>query len=105
MSAQPPLELSAIDNGCRLGVRAQPGAKRSEVAGLWNGHVKVCVRAPAEDGRANDEVLDVLADFLELPRRALELERGQRARVKLVRIAAPLASVAARLSVLSAPDA
>ncbi len=105
MSARQPLELNAVDGGCRLGVRAQPGARRSEVAGLWNGHVKVCVRAPAEDGRANDELLDVLAEFLGLPRRALELERGERARVKLVRIAAPLASVAARVSTLSGPDA
>lgn len=78
-------------------MRAQPGARRSGVSGLWNGRVKVAVRAPAQDGRANEELLAVLAEVLGLPRRALQLERGERAQLKEIRIEAPRSVVETRL--------
>jgi uncharacterized protein (TIGR00251 family) len=93
-----PFELAEIDSGsCALAVRAQPGAKRSGLAGLWNGHVKVAVRAPAEDGRANDELLAVLAGALELKPKELALVAGERARLKRVRVARSATIVRERL--------
>ena len=93
------LDLRPTDDGaaCMLSVRAQPGAKRSGVAGLWNGHLRVAVRAPAEDGRASEEVLEVLAAALGLKRSALAIVRGERARHKQVRIACPGSVVRERL--------
>lgn len=101
--AERALELGGDEHACRLSLRAQPGARRSGVVGMWNGHLKVAVRAPAEDGRANEELLSVLAEALELPRRALTLERGAQARLKQVSIAAPRSQIAARLQVLLEP--
>ncbi|MBL8801711.1 MAG: DUF167 domain-containing protein [Planctomycetes bacterium] len=101
--AERALELGGDEHACRLSLRAQPGARRSGVVGLWNGHLKVAVRAPAEDGRANEELLSVLAEALELPRRALTLERGAQARLKQVSIAAPRSQIAARLQALLEP--
>jgi uncharacterized protein (TIGR00251 family) len=96
---EPAFALTSLDSGasCLLDVRAQPGAKRSGVVGTWNGHLKVAVRAPAEDGRANAEVLEVLARALGLKGAALELVRGERARLKRVRIACAADVVRARL--------
>jgi uncharacterized protein len=42
------------------------------------------VSAPAEAGRANDAVLALLAETLDLPRRDLELTSGQSSRDKVV---------------------
>jgi len=42
------------------------------------------VSAPPERGRANDAVLDLLADTLELPRRSLSIVSGHGAREKVV---------------------
>jgi hypothetical protein len=103
--AERALELSGDEHACRLSLRAQPGAKRSGVVGTWNGCLKVAVRAPAEYGRANEELLAVLAEALELPRRALTLERGAQARLKQVAIAAPRSEIAARLQALLEPGA
>lgn len=97
MSAAPDFQLSEAGGGRRLAVRAQPGARRSGVVGVWNGHIKIAVRSPAQDGRANEELLAVLAQVLDLPRRALELERGERAQLKLIRIDAPRELIEARL--------
>jgi len=101
MSGDPhAVELHGDEHSCRISLRAQPGARRSAVVGVWNGCLKIAVRAPAEDGRANEELLTVLADALELPRRALTLERGAQARLKQVSIAAPRERIAAHLRVL-----
>src|SRR4026208_1355983 len=53
--------------GVRL--RVSRGARRPEVAGRYGDGWKVRVSAPPERGRANEAVLDLLADTLELPRR------------------------------------
>jgi uncharacterized protein len=45
---------------------------------------KVRVAAPPEGGRANDAVLDLLAQRLGLPRRDLSIVSGRSAREKIV---------------------
>ena len=82
------------NGGARLWVRAQPGARRSGVCGLWNGSLKVAVRAPAEGGRANQELLGVLAQVLGLRARDLELVAGAAARDK--QVLAPLSAAQVR---------
>jgi len=96
--------LTADGDACRLDVRAQPGAKRSGVVGVWNAHLKVAVRAPAQDGRANDELVRVLARALGLKPRDVELLHGERAQLKQVRIDAPRSVVEARLRELLAAN-
>lgn len=91
-------ELSAITpTSCRLGVRAQPGARRSAVVGVWNGRLKIAVRSPAEDGRANEELIEVLADALGLKRQGLVLLGGAKGRLKEISLALPLEEARRRL--------
>jgi len=45
---------------------------------------KVRVAAPPEGGRANEAMLDLLAEELELPRRSLSIVSGHAAREKVV---------------------
>jgi uncharacterized protein len=47
---------------------------------------KVRVAAPPEGGRANEAVLDLLAERLELPRRALSIVAGHSGREKVVEL-------------------
>ena len=68
----------------RVRLRVSPGARRTEVAGRYGDGWKVRVSAPPERGRANDAVLEVLADTLELPRRSLSIVSGHGAREKVV---------------------
>jgi uncharacterized protein (TIGR00251 family) len=67
-----------------LRLRVVPGARRSGVVGRHGEAWKVRVSAPAEDGRANDAVLALLAETLCLPRRDLELTAGFTSRDKVV---------------------
>ena len=68
----------------RVRLRVSPGARRTEIAGRHGDGWKVRVSAAPERGRANEAVLDLLAERLELPRRSLSIVSGHGAREKIV---------------------
>jgi uncharacterized protein len=70
------IEVVAHAEGCVLAVRAQPGARRSGVVGEQNGALKVAVTAPADRGRANKALAEVLAEALGLKKAQVELVGG-----------------------------
>jgi uncharacterized protein (TIGR00251 family) len=70
-----------------LSLKVIPNAPRNEVVGWLGAALKVKVHAPALEGRANDELLDFLAETLGVPRRDVTLLRGDKSRHKVVRIA------------------
>jgi uncharacterized protein (TIGR00251 family) len=71
---------------CLLSVRTVPGASREGIDGWVDGELKVRVRAPAQDGRANEALCKLLASRLMIPPRALVLVRGAKSRHKVVRV-------------------
>lgn len=71
---------------CTLDLKVIPHAPRDEVAGWLGDELKVKVRAPAVEGRANAALLDFLAGRLGVSRRAVTLLRGDKSRHKTVRV-------------------
>ena len=65
-----------------LAVHAQPGAKRTEVAGLHGDALKVRVAAPALEERANVALVAFLAERFAVPKRSVTLVNGDRSRDK-----------------------
>jgi uncharacterized protein (TIGR00251 family) len=82
----PPTNSHLLMPDCTLELKVIPNAPRNEVAGWLGAALKVKVHAPALEGRANDELLDFLAETLGLPRRSVTLLRGDKSRQKVVRI-------------------
>ena len=80
----------AVDDGWLLELRIQPGARRSEVVGLLGRSLKIKVAAPADDGRANAELIRFLAGTLGLTRRDVRIVRGASSRTKVVAVDATL---------------
>jgi uncharacterized protein (TIGR00251 family) len=72
-----------------LSLKLQPGASRSEFAGLHGDHLKVRIHAPAIEGRANAELLAFLSSSFAVGKSSLSIERGELGRIKTVRIATP----------------
>lgn len=95
--------VQAIDGGraTRLEIRAQPGAKRVGFAGFWNGRPKIAVSAPPENGRANAEVAQALADLFGIRRSAVSQISGTTSRAKAFRLECTPAEVEARLAQLN----
>jgi len=76
------IELGDHAEGVLLPVRAKPGARKSGIQGERNGSLVVAVNAPAEDGRANAALVEVLHEQLGLKRSRIELFSGQTNRDK-----------------------
>ncbi len=69
-----------------LQLHVQPGAKRSELAGLHGDALKVRLAAPPIEGRANEALLRFVAELFAVPQRNVELVRGAQSRHKAVRV-------------------
>ena len=65
-----------------LAVHAQPGARRTEVAGLHGDALKVRVAAPALEDRANEALVEFLAKRFGVARRDVTLVSGAKSREK-----------------------
>jgi len=72
-----------------LTLHVQPGAARTEVAGVHGDALKVRLAAPPVAGKANAELLRFLAEVFGVSRRNVTLVRGDTSRRKIVRIARP----------------
>ena len=71
----------------RLRLRVSPGARSNAVVGRYGDGWKVRVAAPPEDGKANDAVVRLLAQHLDLPDRSVTLVSGRSGRDKIVELA------------------
>jgi uncharacterized protein (TIGR00251 family) len=71
---------------CRLKVKAVPGASRSEIVGRLGEALKVRVAAPPEGGKANREILELLAERLGLPATGVSLVSGTASPAKVVEL-------------------
>jgi uncharacterized protein (TIGR00251 family) len=73
-------------NEAILDVRVIPRSGRSGPAGTRDGALLIRLNAPPVDGAANAELIEILADVLDVPRRAITIVAGERSRTKRVRV-------------------
>jgi uncharacterized protein (TIGR00251 family) len=72
-----------------VALHVQPGAARTEAAGVHADAIRIRLAAPPVDGKANAELRRYLADAFGVPLRNVTLVRGAASRDKIVRIEAP----------------
>jgi uncharacterized protein (TIGR00251 family) len=87
--------ITTVDDGVVVDVRVIPRAGRSGLAGTRDGALLVRLAAAPVDGAANAELVAVLADAFEVPRRQVALIAGDRSRQKRVRLVGVTAAQAA----------
>jgi len=74
------------DGSVTIVVHAQPGARRTEVAGLHGDSVRIRIAAPAVDDRANEALVEFVAVRFGVPRRDVTVMAGAKSRHKRLRI-------------------
>lgn len=79
--------LRETKGGVTLAVRAQPGAKKTAIAGVYGegdaAQLKIAVQAPPVEGRANEALVKFLAATFNLPKSSVELISGDLSRSKV----------------------
>jgi uncharacterized protein (TIGR00251 family) len=74
-------------DGVTLAVRAQPGAKKTAIAGVYGegdgAQLKIAVQAPPVEGRANEALIALLAKTFDLAKSSVEIVSGELGRTKV----------------------
>jgi uncharacterized protein (TIGR00251 family) len=80
------IQYSEKDRGLTFAVRIVPRAPRSEIAGEYDGALRIRIAAPPVEGAANRELIRLLARMFKLPQNAVAIVSGAGSRSKVVRI-------------------
>ena len=76
----------AADGRFTLTLHIQPGAKKTELAGLHGDALKIRLAAPPVDGKANEALVKFVAETLGLPKSAVNLKSGHTSRRKVLEV-------------------
>ncbi|MBI4286215.1 MAG: DUF167 domain-containing protein [Chloroflexi bacterium] len=78
------------ERSVRIRVHVQPNASRSEVAGWKEGILQVKVTVSPAEGKANQAVVKLLAERLDISKSSIRIKKGLTGRTKLISIASGL---------------
>jgi len=78
--------MDIIEDGVRIRLAVQPGAKRTEIIGEYDGYLKVKIQALPVDGAANGAIVSWLSKLLNVKKSQVVLDRGHRSRGKIISI-------------------
>lgn len=81
-----PLRVQRTARGVRITVRVQPRASSSEIVGIHGDALKVRLTAPPVSGAANVALVELLADTIGIPVRAITIVAGASSRTKVVEL-------------------
>jgi uncharacterized protein (TIGR00251 family) len=75
-----------MSGAARLHLKVAPKSSRNAVTGWMGDTLKLSVTVAPEKGKANQAVIDVLAQALDVPRSAIRIVRGETSPAKTVEI-------------------
>jgi len=70
----------------KISVKVKPNARKNEVKQIDASSFIVSVTAPPVEGKANEKVVEVLAEYFEKPKRCITILRGISGKTKMVDI-------------------
>ena len=73
-------------NRALVDIHVQPGARKTEIVGLYGQAIKIKVAATPERGIANEALINFIAERLGIAKKAVKLSRGRTGRSKTVAI-------------------
>ena len=80
------LDIAPCTQGVTLRIRVQPRGQRDELLGVRGGALKLRVSAPPVDGKANVELIALVAAHFGCRKSEVRIRSGASGRMKLVEI-------------------
>lgn len=78
------ISLKETARGLSFSVKVQPRARRNAITGTVGDALKLALTAPPVEGKANQDVIDFLADFFGIPRSSVTIASGKTSRLKVI---------------------
>jgi hypothetical protein len=70
----------------RLKVRVIPNARKNAVVSWTEDEIRLKIKAPAVEGKANAALIEYLSELTGVPRSKIQLKSGEKARIKIIEI-------------------
>jgi hypothetical protein len=70
----------------KISIKVKPNAKENKVEEMGNNQFLVKVKAPPKENKANKEVIEILAEYFDIPQSQISIVAGLRSRQKVVKI-------------------
>jgi uncharacterized protein len=67
-------------------ITVKPNARKNEVTRSADGTLVIRVTVPPVEGKANEEVIDVLSEYLNKPKRSISIISGFKGRNKIIEV-------------------
>ena len=80
--------IKKTEDGYLLSLRVEPRSSKSEIIGIHGERLKIKIKSPPVDGKANKEVIAFLADKLNVKKACISIVSGKSSRDKVVKIIA-----------------
>lgn len=98
------IPLRQTVNGITFSVKVQPRARKNAITGTIGDALKLSLTAPPVEGKANQAVINFLADFFDIPRSSVTIASGKTNRLKMMNIrGARLDHLQQRLAAVNLP--
>lgn len=86
-----PIEELKIAMSCRgdctyIDLKVKPGANKDEIIDVLNHRLRVSLKAEAQDGKANNALIKLIAKFFSVGKSSVTLVSGSRSRLKTIKI-------------------
>lgn len=78
--------LIESEDGCYLDISVSPNSSKAKIDGvnIWRNNLEISVKERAQEGRANQGVIDLLSERLNIPTDTIEIVKGKTSKQKRV---------------------
>ena len=70
----------------RLKIRVTPNARKNTVVSWTEDEIRLKIKAPAVEGKANAALIEYVSELTDVPRSRIQLKSGEKSRIKIVEI-------------------
>jgi len=70
----------------RIEVKLKPNARIDSVELISGGKYSVAVKKPAQEGKANKALIDLLSEYFDVPKSRIEIIKGHKSKNKVIEI-------------------
>jgi uncharacterized protein (TIGR00251 family) len=69
-----------------ISIKVEPRSSKSGISGYYGNALKVKLNSPPVEGKANKELIEVLAREFKISKKDIEIIRGEKSKNKIVRL-------------------